>query len=103
MSDHIPVCMQVILGGDVAVMEQNELIETAFLNNENELNIFLNKNVKSLEIKILDLSGQLIMNNNYFYSSEIKMQLNEIPSGIYLASVLADGKFSTFKFALIRN
>ena len=103
MSDHIPVCMQVILGGDVAVMEQNELIETAFLNNENELNIFLNKNVKSLEIKILDLSGQLIMNNNYFYSSEIKMQLNEIPSGIYLASVLADGKFSTFKFALIKN
>ena len=103
MSDHIPVCMQVILGGDVGVMEQNEIIEKAYLNNGNELNIVLSKNVNELEIKILDMSGKLIMNNNYFYDSKFKVQLNFIPSGIYLATIFADGEFSTFKFVIIEN
>ena len=103
MSDHIPVCMQVILGGDVGVMEQNEIIEKAYLNNGNELNIVLSENVNELEIKILDMSGKLIMNNNYFYDSKFKVQLNFIPSGIYLATIFADGEFSTFKFVIIEN
>ncbi len=103
MSDHIPVCMEIALGGDVGMMDQNNLIETAYLNNENELNIVLSRHVNELKIKILDMSGQLILNNNYFYNSEFKLQLDFIPSGIYLATVFAADEFSAFKFIKVKH
>jgi hypothetical protein len=101
MSDHIPVCMQVIVGGNVGLMEQNELIKSAYVNDNNELKIELDKHVNNLEIKILDMSGKLVLNNNYFYNSEFELQLDGVSSGIYLATLLADGEFSTFKFLII--
>ncbi len=102
MSDHLPVCMDVALGGTIGLMEQNQLLEHFYLTN-NQLNVGLKKVAKDLEVKIVDLSGKLVLNNNYFYESKINMQLNNLPSGIYIANVIADGVLTNFKFAYFEN
>jgi len=103
MSDHIPISMKVILGGGVGVMEENNLINSVYINADNDLNIILNSHVKRLKIKILDMSGKLVLNNNYFSDLKFKQQLDFLPSGIYIATLLADGKYSTFKFVIIEQ
>ena len=100
MSDHLPISMEIAVGGDVHIEESSELIQTAFVNMHNELELVLKQPSKKLEFRIIDVSGKILLNNLYFSNRKIKASLAFLPSGFYIVSINADGKYSSFKFVI---
>ena len=62
------------------------------------LNINFNENVKNAQISIMNIAGQTIKVQVENNTSKFEMNTSSLPSGIYFARILADGKITILKF-----
>ena len=100
MSDHLPVEMEISIGGDVGVFSANDFINRAYVNKENNLIIYLNDNAECKSLTIYDISGKKILTEKYVNNNYITQNVAMLSSGIYIGSLLIDGKYTNFKFLI---
>ncbi len=59
----------------------------------NDLTVsFNNNNESDIIIEVYDVLGRLLYNKKYFWNKSILVQLNNLPSGIYLLKILNNNK-----------
>ncbi len=93
MSDHLPVLLEVQVGGPVSVQVKESVIsDFRFNSNSKLLTIALEKEFQKIDLSIISLSGQQISNKVYHQTSGISEYFNELTAGIYLVSIIADGE-----------
>lgn len=93
MSDHLPVLLQVEVGGPVSVQsKKNVIADFRFDSNSKLLTIGLGKEFQKVDVSVISLSGQQISNKGYHHTSSISEYLSSLTSGIYLVSIVADGQ-----------
>ena len=59
--------------------------------------IRLNKAIRRGDLKIYNLKGELIMQQNVIKQNELTLKTNSLPAGIYLLKLKADGGTYTRK------
>ncbi len=91
MSDHLPVMLQVQVGGPLSIQREEELILNFNYNSTNGLlNIELDKEYRNLDLNIYSISGQLLTSKKYQNSNSIVDYFNTMSRGIYLVNIIAD-------------
>ncbi|MDG2370121.1 MAG: endonuclease/exonuclease/phosphatase family protein [Flavobacteriales bacterium] len=98
MSDHLPVRMEVSIGGDVGISSYVEVINRVFVNNDNNLIVYLKDGVVCDNLTIYDISGKKISNNIFKKKNYINHNLSSLSNGVYIGSLLIHGNYVNFKF-----
>jgi len=99
MSDHLPVYMEIAVGGTVGVQEQNNLLSNYNLQN-GVLNIWLHEVQKELEINVFDLSGKLISRTTRRNVEFLTHPLSGLSQGLYVVQLKSG--FNTTSFRLFQ-
>ena len=100
MSDHLPVKMEISIGGNVGIVSANDIINKAYVNKENYLIIYLNENVACNSLTIYDISGKKIFTEKYENRNLITQNVAMLSWGIYIGSLLINGNYTNFKFLI---
>jgi hypothetical protein len=100
MSDHIPVYMEVLIGGDVSINEENDIVEAVFINDNNRLIIKANNDIKDLNLLISDLHGRVVLKKQYSNQIEIVEDLNYLSKGMYILSLSSNNTIYSKKIVL---
>ena len=61
-----------------------------------DFSIDMNRNIEQLEIRISDISGNVVYTKSYKNSQKVNLNLNEAP-GVYFITILADGMQENYK------
>lgn len=81
--------------------KKDELIVNCFPNPTSDIvNLSFNKSLSSININITDIQGKLVFNktiNNIISNGQTQLDLSKLQNGIYLISVVTDGRYQTFK------
>jgi len=62
-----------------------------------ELNIDLENTYAQIDIKVLDMAGKQVMSDTRYNEPQLKLNLQNLTSGIYFVGLIADGKSSVLK------
>ena len=100
MSDHLPVIMEIQIGGDVGIFNNEQYINRIYVDQFNNLNVNLNKGFNCDALQIHDLYGKRVFTKNYISSNSIQENIQFLSFGIYIGSLLIDGNYTNFKFLL---
>ena len=57
-----------------------------------ELHLDIRKNVEELTIELYDVTGKLMLRNDYRNVDLIKVKLNSLNSGNYILNIISSGK-----------
>ena len=99
MSDHLPVMMDVAVGGTIGVAENNPLVSSySFSAETNQIKINLKKITQDVQLNVFDMSGKLVYSDTYNSVDNINTFLPEFNHGMYLLNLQSGEKSSTFKF-----
>jgi len=101
MSDHIPVYMEVQVGGDVGITENDFVNSHSFNSVSRELEIFLNNIEDDLSLSVFDLTGKKVYQEVHSNSEQIKTAFPYLKSGIYIISLHVSGKRTTLKVVVL--
>ncbi len=65
---------------------------------KNSLLVHFNENYNDVKVRLMNLMGQVILENNLISGNQIELQIGNYPSGLYLLSLQStDGKRTVFK------
>lgn len=93
MSDHLPVLLEVTVGGPVSIQQHEDLIaDLNFDSNNKELNIYFEKEFNELNLSVYALSGKQVLNKQFNNSNSISEYLLNLTSGMYIVNMLVDGE-----------
>lgn len=99
MSDHLPIVMDIAVGGTVNVQEYTEFVDSYNYNNEtNSINIGLSEVQKEVELFVYDLSGKLVYSKTFYSTQQINDFLPELNQGMYVVNLHSGGKSTSMKF-----
>lgn len=100
MSDHLPVVMEILIGGDVGLTTADEKISAVYVDQYSHLHIDLINGVECKELSVFDLYGRKVYSKNYLSTKSINENIEFLPIGIYIGSLLIDGNYTNFRFLL---
>lgn len=99
MSDHLPIVMDIAVGGTVNIQEYTEFVDSYNYNNEtNSINIGLSEEQKKVELFVYDLSGKLVYSRTYYSIQQINDFLPELNQGMYVIDLHSGGSSTSMKF-----
>lgn len=92
MSDHLPVLMEITVGGPVNIQEENSNIisKLYFNSNDKKLDVYFENNFNKLELEIYNLSGKIVYKKLYYNNSSISDYLSKIKAGMYIIKMNID-------------
>ncbi len=92
MSDHLPVLMEVTVGGPVSVQQHENVISELVFDAPNKLlNVYFEQTYETLDLSIVALSGKEVVNKQFNGISSISEYLVHLTPGMYLVNIIADG------------
>lgn len=100
MSDHLPVSMEILIGGDVGVVSFDDVISRVYLNPNKQLCIHFNQLIDCESLCIYTIAGEKVFQKKYTSTDQINQSLSWMSAGIYIGSLLIDGKYANFKFLI---
>ena len=100
MSDHLPVVMEVLIGGDVGILNDQLKIDNIYVDQYGNLHVNLLNGAECQELSIFDVYGRKVFYKNSFSDGTINESVGFLPSGIYIGSLLIDGNYTNFRFSL---
>ncbi len=101
MSDHLPVCMEIEVGGDVGVVDYpNEIVWGNYDPMTGLITLKLNEFEKELKLNLYDLSGKIVQTKTFDHCKEVNEYLAPITGGMYILSVEGEEFRSSFKFVV---
>jgi exonuclease III len=93
MSDHLPVIMEIQVGGPVSIQQQEDLITTLAFNSETKvLTVDFEKEHKTIDLQVVSLSGQQVIRKQFYNTSTLSDYFSELGAGMYIINLIADGK-----------
>lgn len=93
MSDHLPVMLEVQVGGPVSIQQQEDLITTLSFNSETRvLSVDFEKEHQLIDLQVVSLSGQQIVRKQFYNTSTLSDYFSELGTGMYIINLIADGK-----------
>lgn len=95
MSDHLPVMADFLVDMELKVPVQEPLQSTYYIV-DNALNIVLDQDIKGV-VDLYDLTGKLLSSTNCI-GTLARVDINDIPKGIYVARVSSDKGNTYVKF-----
>jgi hypothetical protein len=101
MSDHLPVYLEIQVGGDVGIADNNFVNSFNFNSVSHELELFLKKNAGKLMLTVYDISGKRILTETYSGSEQIKTSFPYLNSGIYIINLQIEGKSTSLKVVVL--
>lgn len=101
MSDHLPVYLEIEVGGVVGISENEFVNSFNFNSTSNELELFLKKNAGKLILTVYDISGKRILTETYSGSEQIKTSFPHLRSGIYIINLQTGGVNNSLKVVVL--
>lgn len=95
MSDHLPVYMEMSVEYPVGIQEIQNVLEGYTILNNNELQLKLKRNVKTQEVLVFNLSGQLVQADR---DGDYKIDVSHLSTGVYVLKVFTDNGSASLKF-----
>ena len=93
MSDHLPVLMELQVGGPVNIQQQDDLITVLNFNSDSkQLTVDFENEHQLIELAVVNLAGQLVVQKHYLNTATLNDYFSELNPGIYIVRILADGK-----------
>ena len=100
MSDHLPVSMEILIGGDVGVVSFDDVISRVYLNTNKQLCVHFNRLIYCESLCIYTIAGEKVFQKKYTSTDQINQSLSWMSAGIYIGSLFIDGKYANFKFLI---
>jgi len=101
MSDHLPVYMEVQVGGDVGITENDFVNSFNFNSTSHQLEVFFESNEKELSLTVYDLSGKKVLQEKHSGADQIKTSFPYLTSGIYIVNLQVEGKSTSLKIVVL--
>lgn len=99
MSDHLPVIMDVEVGGTVNIQENQSFVDSYIYQNEsNSIQIKMNESQADLILKVFDISGKQVYFKRFMSVKEINEYLPELNTGMYIIQLSSGENTSSMKF-----
>lgn len=99
MSDHLPVLLELEVGGPVNVQQNEDVISRFnFDANTKLMSLDLSNTFNSVDLSIFSLSGQQIISQKYSNTAVVSNYYSQLSPGIYVARIIADNQPVTVKF-----
>jgi hypothetical protein len=96
MSDHLPVYMEMSIEYPVGIQEAQQVVAGYHFINKNELQLTLEQDVRIEQVRVFNLSGQLIRTD---VSAESLINVENLPFGVYILEVSTNKGVASVKFA----
>lgn len=87
MSDHLPVYMEIGVGGDVGIVENDFVSNFLFNSATHEFSLFLENVEEEITLSVYDLTGKLIQTKSAQQVSALEATFSNLKSGIYIVEV----------------
>lgn len=93
MSDHLPVLLEVTVGGPVSVQQHEELItDLTFDSNNKILTVYFEKEFSNLDLSVYTLSGKKVVSKQLKNNMLVSEYFSNLSAGMYIVNLLVDGQ-----------
>ena len=101
MSDHLPVIMDVVVDPTLDIEGAVNSIPKLFHARNSKEIVFSSSTVKeSVQIEIIDLLGKRLKHKSYGNASTLRLKIDQLKPGIYLASAKSANFCHSIKFII---
>ena len=87
MSDHLPVYLEIQVGGDVGIADNDFINSYNFNSVSREFEAFLKNSEGQISLTVYDISGKRILNETHSGIGKIKTTFPYLKSGIYIVNL----------------
>ena len=101
MSDHLPVYLEIQVGGDVGITDNEYVSSFGFNSTSRELQVFLKNSENQISLTVYDISGKRIVNETHSGSDQIKTSFPYLRSGVYIINLQRDGMSTSLKVVIL--
>ena len=101
MSDHLPVYLEIQVGGDVGITNNEYVNSFSFNSTSRELQVFLKNSESQISLTVYDISGKRILYETHSGSEQVKTSFPYLKSGIYIINLRVLGKSTSLKVVVL--
>ena len=101
MSDHLPVYLEIQVGGDVGITENDYVTSFRFNSTSRELEVFLKNSEHQISLSVYDISGKRILNETHSGNDLIKTSFPQLRSGVYIVNLQKTGMNTSLKVVVL--
>jgi len=101
MSDHLPVYLEIQVGGDVGITDNEYVSSFGFNSTSRELQVFLKNSENQISLTVYDISGKRILYETHSGSEQVKTSFPYLKSGIYIINLRVLGKSTSLKVVVL--
>jgi hypothetical protein len=101
MSDHLPVYLEIQVGGDVGIADNDFINSYSFNSVSREFEAFLKNSEGQISLTIYDISGKRILNETHSGIEKIKTSFPYLKGGIYIINLRVEGKSTSLKVVVL--
>lgn len=93
MSDHLPVVLEVTVGGPVNVQQHEDLITNLIFDSNNKmLTVNFEKEFTNLDLSVYTLSGKKVVSKQLNDNILVSEYFSNLSAGMYIINLLVDGQ-----------
>ena len=101
MSDHLPVYLEIQVGGDVDIAENDFVNSFIFNSTLRTLEVYLNTSENDLSLVVYDLTGKKVLQETHSGAEKIITSFPYLKSGIYIINLRVEGKSTSLKVVVL--
>jgi len=101
MSDHLPVYLEIQVGGGVGIADNDFVNSYSFNSASREFEAFLKNSEGQISLTVYDISGKRIVNETHSGIEKIKTSFPYLKSGIYIINLRVEGKSTSLKVVVL--
>ena len=101
MSDHLPVYLEIQVGGDVGIADNDFVNSYSFNSASREFEAFLKNSEGQISLTVYDISGKRIVNETHSGIEKIKTSFPYLKGGIYIINLRVEGKSTSLKVVVL--
>lgn len=101
MSDHLPVYMEVEVGGGIGIEESTLFSRFVFNSASNDLDVYFENSVEVVSLSVFDLTGKIVSTIEKRNTTHVYTELTGLSSGVYLVNVKVGSEQITKKVVVL--
>ena len=101
MSDHLPVYLEIQVGGDIGITDNKYVNSFSFNSTSRELQVLLKNSESQISLTVYDISGKRIVSETHSGSEQIKTSFPYLRSGVYVINLKREGMSTSLKVVVI--
>ena len=101
MSDHLPVYMEIQVGGDVGIVDNDFVNSYSFNSVSHELDVLLKNGNSQLLLTVYDVTGKKVLSETHHGVQQIKTSFPYLRSGVYIINLRIGDKNTALKVVVL--